>query len=200
MYVSVKIHTDYNCLPGVEVVGEENLVVKKEGICFCWEDHGFKLHVPENALPEGVSEYLVNMKASLTGQFKLPDGYELVSAVYWVRTPKNFTKPVKIEIQHCANFCDPSQLCFVRTSCTQNSLPYKFKVIDGGSFVPDAKYGVLSAARFSGHGVAKKVNPSERSCRYRAQVYYTVKQLPNYWFCRFVVTKDLEMCFTVRIF
>ena len=86
VHLFVKIHTGYNCLPGVEVVGEVELVVTKEGICFCWEDYGFKLHIPENALPEGVSEYLVNMKASLTGQFKLPDGYELVQCFHKMET------------------------------------------------------------------------------------------------------------------
>ena len=42
--------------------------------------------------------------ASLTGQFKLPEGHELVSAVYWVTTPGKFTKPVTIEVQHRGKF------------------------------------------------------------------------------------------------
>ena len=60
--------------------------------------------------------------ASLTGQFKLPKGHELVSAVYWVATPGKFTKPVTIEVQHCGKFESGSELHFVRTSCTQKSL------------------------------------------------------------------------------
>ena len=55
----------YNRIHGIEVVGEVELVVTKEGMNFQWMDHGFKLHVPENALPEGVSEYSINIKASL---------------------------------------------------------------------------------------------------------------------------------------
>ena len=72
-----------------------------------------------------------------------------------MKTPGKFTKPVAIEVQHCANFNNPNQLCFVHASCTQKSLPYKFKVINGGSFVFDSKYGVLFTTNFSGIGVAK---------------------------------------------
>ena len=174
-------------------------MVTNEARNFHWKDYGFKLHVPENALPEGTPEYHVNIKASLSGHFELPEGYELVSAVYWVATPGKFTKPVTIEAQHCANFSNPSQLCFVRTNCTQKSLPYKFKIVDGGSFTCGSKYGVLSAPHFSGNGIAKEVTPGEHSCQYCAQVYFTAK-LRDYWYCHFVITKDLEMCLTVSTY
>ena len=197
MSVSV-IVSGYNSFLGVEVVGEVKLVVTNEAMNFQWKDHGFKLHIPENALPEGIPEYSVNIKASLSGQFKLPEGYELVSAVYWVKTSGKFTKPITIEVQHCANFSDSKQLCFVCTSHAQKSLPYKFEVIDGGTFTLPNKYGTLSTTHFCGTGVAKKVEPNEHSCQYCAQVYFTVKSLKNYWYyCHFVVTKDLEMCLTV---
>ena len=195
---SIIIHIGYPGIPGVEVVGEEELLVTNKTISFHWKDYGFKLHVPENALPEGTPEYVFNIKASLSGQFELPKGYELVSAVYWVTTPGRFTKPVTIEVQHCANFIEASQLHFVRTSCSQKSLPYKFEMIDGGSFSLGSKYGVLSTTHFSGTGIAKEVTPGEHSCQYCAQVYFTVKHLQDHWYyCHFVVTKDLEMCFAV---
>ena len=196
----------YFCVPGynsilrVEVVGEEELVVTNKGMNFQWKDHGFKLYVPRNALPEDIPEYSVNIKVSLAGQFELPEGCELVSPVYWMATQGKFTEEVTIEIQHCANFSDPNQLCFVRTSCTQKSLPYKFKVINRGSSVFQSRYAVLSTTHFSGIGVAKKVEPDEQSCQYCAQVYYTVKNLEDYWYyCHFVVTKDLELCLAVSI-
>ena len=182
---------------GVEVVDEQELVVTNDGKNFQWKDRGFKLHIPANALPEGVPEYSVNIKVSLAGHFELPESYELVSAVYWLDNPERFTKPLTIEAQHCANFSNPSQLCFVGTSCAQKFLPYKFKVIDGGSFSLGSKYGVLSTTHFSGTGVAKKVTPGEHSCQYCAQVYFTVKHLQDCWYCHFVITKDLEMCLTV---
>ena len=196
LLVTLLLYSGY--LRGAEVVGEIDLLIKNEATTFLWEGHGFKLNVPKNSLPEDVSEYPVNIKASLTGQFELPEGLELVSAVYWVYVPGQFMKPVTIEIQHCANFSSPSQLHFVRTSCTQKSLPYKFEVVDGGSFTPCSKYGALSTTRFSGNGIAKEVAPGEHSCQYCAQVYFTVKHLKDYWYyCHFVVTKDMEVCLTV---
>ena len=183
---------------GVEVVGEVKLVVTNEAMNFHWKDHGFKLHVQDNSLPEGIPEYSVDIKASLAGQFELPEGYELVSAVYWVATPGNFTKPITIEAQHCANFSDPNQLHFVYTTRAQKSLPYKFKVMDEGKFTLGSKYGALSTTHFCGIGVAKKVEPNKQSCQYCAQVYFTVKSLRKHWYyCHFVVTRDLEMCLTV---
>ena len=71
-----------NSFPGAEVVGEMDLVVTNEAMNFQWKDHGFKLHVPENALPGSISEYSVNIRVSLAGQFELPENYELVSTVY----------------------------------------------------------------------------------------------------------------------
>ena len=198
----------FDSVLGVEVVGQVELVVTNETMSYKWNDHGFKVHVPENSLPESTSIYPVKIKASLSGQFELPEGYELVSAVYWVTTSKKFTKPITIEVQHCAHFSNPNQLHFVHTihapkslDCTipaKKPLPYKFQVIDGGTFTLGNEYGALSTAHFCGIGIAKKVEPSELSCKYCAQVYFTVKNLEDYWYyCHFVVTKDLEMCLAV---
>ena len=188
----------YDDVCGVEVVDEKILVVTNETMSFKWKDHGFKLHVEDNSLPEGIPEYSVNIKASLSGQFELPEGHELVSAVYWVKTSGKFTKPITIEVQHCANFSDPNQLCFVSTSRAKKPLPYKFKVIGGGSFTLGNKYGALSTTHFCGTGIAKKVERNEHSCQYCAQVYFTVKSLKDYWYyCHFVVTKRLDTCLTV---
>ena len=81
-------------------------MVTNAALSFSWKHHGFKLRVPENALLEGTSNYLVNIRVSLAGQFELPKGYELVSAVYWVAASGKFTKPVTIEVQHCVNFSE----------------------------------------------------------------------------------------------
>ena len=198
IYMYLLFHLDYDSFLGVEVVGEKELLVTNEAMNFQWKDHGFKLHVPKNALPEGISEYSVNIKASLAGQFELPEGYELVSAVYWVKTSGKFANPIMIEVQHCANFSDPNQLHFVCTSRAKKSLPYKFTVIDGGAFTLGNEYGALSTTHFCGIGVAKKVEPNEHSCKYCAQVYFTVKHPKDYlYYCHFVVTKDLEMCLAV---
>lgn len=135
----------------------------------------------------------------INGQFELPKGYQLVSAIYWVKTAGSLKKnPVTLHIEHCANFNNPDQLYFIWASCEQESIPYKFKVIDGGTFTLANKYGVLSTTHFCGTGVAKEVKPNEHSCKCCAQIYFTIKNLDDYlYYCHFVVTKELEMCLTV---
>ena len=44
-------------------------------------------NVPDNAFPPGAEKYEVNVKASLSGQFQLSDGMELVSGINWLLTP-----------------------------------------------------------------------------------------------------------------
>ena len=195
---SLSRNTDYKDIPGVVVVCEQKFVITNEAMSLPWKDCGLVLHVPEKALPKDTSKCLVSIRVSLAGHFELPEGYELVSAVYWVAAPRKFTKPVTLEVQHCANFNKSNQLRFVCTSCTQKHLPYKFEFMDGGLFTSGSKYGTLSTTHFSGIGAVKKVTPGEPSCRYCAQVYFTVKSLQDYWYyCHFVVTKDLEICHTV---
>ena len=197
-FTSVSHTPDYNSFDGVELVGQVELVITKEAKHFHWKNHGFKLHIPENALPEGSAEHLVNIKASLAGKFKLNEGYELVSALYWVATSGKFTKPVRIEVQHCANFSNPDQLRFVSTSRADKSLPLTFKVIDGGSFILGNKYGTLCTTHFCGVSIVKKVIPEEHSCQYCAQVYFTVKNSKDHlYYCHFVITKDLDIYRTV---
>ena len=144
-------------------------------------------------------QYLINIKVSLAGQFELPKGYLLVSAIYWVKTPGSLKKPITLHIEHCANFNNPDQLHFIWASHEQESIPYKFKVIDGGTFTPANQYDGLSTTHFCGTGIAIEVEPNEHSCKYCTQIYFTIKNLNDYlyYYCHFVVTKELEMCLTV---
>ena len=98
------------------------------------------------------------MRVSLSGQFKLPSDCELVSAVYWMSCTYKFTKPLVVEIQHCAALSSDEQceqLIFVRTKCTQKELPYTFTEL-GGGFSHHSSYGSLSLIHFSGLGVGRR--------------------------------------------
>ena len=46
---------------GAEVVSEIDLLITNEAKSYSWEGCGFKLSVPRNSLPEGISEYRVNI-------------------------------------------------------------------------------------------------------------------------------------------
>ena len=148
--------SDY--IRGVDVIAETRFVLTKGAQSFEWEDYGFRLHAPKGSLPEGLDQCEVKVKVSLSGHFDLPEGSELVSAVYWVYSPHLFLEPLTVEIQHCAAITTPTQcaqLTFIRTKCTQKELPYSFKELDGGSFKPNTPYGSIPVTHFSGIGVAK---------------------------------------------
>ena len=123
--------------------------------------------VPKNSLPAEVSETQLSVQVSLSGPFQMPSNCELVSAVYWVSSPHKFTKPIIVEIQHCAALSNDkqcSQLTFVHTKCTQKELPYIFKKRVGGVFSPHSSYGSLSLSHFSGVGIIISP-PLQRSFR-----------------------------------
>ena len=158
-------------LPGVEVVGRTSVVVTNSGQSFYWSGYGFKLHSPPGSLPSGVDQCVLHIYASLAGQYQLPDNVVLVSAVFWVRCdpPCRFKQKLTIELQHCAKMTSSTKLTFVRAVCSQESLPYTFKKLEGrGSFSGQSSYGSLELDHFSGVGVAGE--DVERL--YTASLYY----------------------------
>ena len=143
---------------GAEVVAETTFNLTPEEQMFEFKGYGFKLHVPKDSLPAEVSETQLNVRVSLSGQFELPPECELVSAVYWVSSSHKFTKPLVVEVQHCAALSSDKQseqLTFVRTKCTQKELLYTFTEL-GGVFSHHSSYGSLSLCHFSGVGVGRR--------------------------------------------
>ena len=147
------------------------MVVTNSGQSFYWSGYGFKLHSPPGSLPSGVDRCVLHIYASLAGQYQLPDNVVLVSAVFWVRCdpPCRFKQKLTIEIQHCAKLTSSTKLTFVGAVCSQESLPYTFKKLEGrGSFSEQSSYGLLELDHFSGVGVAGE--DVERL--YTASLYY----------------------------
>ena len=66
------------------------------------EEHNVTITVPELAVSEG-DEVVVRAIVSLTGPYKLPDGYDLVSVFVWVGADYRFRKLVKVTIPHFAS-------------------------------------------------------------------------------------------------
>ena len=153
-------------LRGAELIAETTFTLTAEQQSFEFTGYGFKLHVPEASLPANVSETQLNVRVSLSGQFQMPPNCELVSAVYWVSNPHKFTKPLDVEIQHCAALSSHKQceqLIFVHTKCTQKELPYTFTELEKGVFGHHSSYGSLSMSHFSGVGIVqRKVHRSRR--------------------------------------
>ena len=135
------------------------------------EWNGLKLHIHEGSLPEGIHQCTIHIKASIAGEYEMPENSCLASAIFWVRCEPQctFIKPVTLEIQHCSTKKDISKLKIVRAFCSQKCLPYKFKPL-GGRFDADTSYGVIEVNHFSGHGVVEEGSASERL--YYSQLFY----------------------------
>ena len=145
------------------------IVHSSQGQLIKW--NGLKLHIHAGSLPEDLQECSIFIKASLAGDYEIPENTSLVSAIYWLRCEPQctFIKPITVEIQHCSTKQDLSKLKIVKALCSQKSLPYKFKPL-GGSFNADTFYGAIDMKGFSGVGVVDENPNSERM--YYSQLFY----------------------------
>ena len=81
---------------------------------FPWEKYGFILHCPKGAVSKDTE---VAVTALVSGNFKVPKGTVLVSAVYAISVSKPLLKSLTIELQHCIDLKNTGQtgrLKFVR--------------------------------------------------------------------------------------
>ena len=179
------------------MIGEVLLTIQNQGGLFEWKGYGFKLHVPEGSLPAGVSGCRIKIRASLSGQFQLPKDSDFISPVFWITAPCKFTKPVTLEIQHCAFREHDTTLCnlsFVSAKCSQKDLPYRFRQVDGGVFTLHSSYGSIQLSHFSGFGITGGKRTPRSYC---AHLYHTKKQTYD-WRYYFVITQDLDAKNMVR--
>ena len=186
---------DFFC--GVDVLGETEFTVPTQGDSFEWKGYGLKLHVSEGSLPEGMDGCRIIIRMSLSGHFQLPEDSDLLSPVFWISPSCKFTKPVTLEIQHCAFREDEavlSYLSFVSTKWSQRGLPYKFGKVDGGLFTTHSSYGIIQLHHFSGNAVTGRKRTPRSYC---AHVYHTMKQMYD-WRYYFVITQDLDATNTVK--
>ena len=159
----------------------------------------------ENVLPPAVDECRVHVKASLSGQFDFPKDAELVSGLYWLSSRHVFTRPVTVEIQHCAqeDAQHQSRLTYIVARCSQEELPYQFKSLEGGVFSPSSQYGTINLTHFSGLAVTsqphhprqsplQKLSQKVRAKRYCAQLYYSSSSIHG-WEVYFAIMWDIDL-------
>ena len=183
---------------GIQVIGETKFTFTTEGGSFEWKGYGLRLHVPEDSLPADMEECRVNIRASLFGQFQFPEDSELFSPVFWLTAPYKFIKPVTLEIQHCAfreDDANLSSLSFISAKCSQWSLPYRFRPVDGGVFTTHSSYGSIQLSHFSGFGITGRKRTPRSYC---AHLYHTMKKMYE-WRYYFILTQDLNAKNTVHI-
>lgn len=186
------------------MVGATSVSYTGEALSFTWLDHGFRLHIPEDALPSSVTDCSIQFKSALSGSFTLPDNAELVSGIYSIHNSQEFTKMATIEIQHFSTtdtMKEIEELCFIISNGDQ--LPYQFTYCDNGIFSMHNQYGAIKVRHFSKYGVARRkkqtrVAPYKKSSTshnlYRAHVLYMMKESPSNWDVVFCITQQAELC------
>ena len=173
-----------------------DFVVPTKGGFFEWMGYGLSLSVSEDSLPAGMKECSVNIKASLSGPFQLPEDSDLLSPVFWISAPCNSMKPVTLEIQHCASRHDASSssdLKFISAKCSQKDHLYTFRQLDGGVFSRYSSYGSIRLSHFCGIGIVGRRRTQRSYC---GQIF-TIKKKVSHWRVFFVITLNLDILRTV---
>ena len=144
-----------------------------------WVGAGFRVTIPEGALPAGHDEVSLKVQVSTRGQYDTGD-FKLASPVYWIQPSPDiqFVKPLTVEIQHCAKSESHQLLSFVVTRKRSHDgdgsydLPYKFTKLEGGKFTRVNCYGSIKLQSFSGVAVVSPHNtPIQFSCCVYGAVY-----------------------------
>ena len=181
------------------------MIETNKKLYFEWKGYGLKFHIPENVLPPKVDRSTLTIRALLPGQFELPPEYILCSAVYQIKAPVKFARPVTLEIQYCSSSenSDTTDLCFVVAHTATSKPPYRFEKQEGGIFSNNS-YGIISLDHFCYIGIIVRWLRSLFSTRsllqYCGQLYRICQQNPADWGLHFVITRDLDPEITVCSF
>ena len=167
-----------------------------------WKGYGLKLFIPSDALLPGVESCIITIRVGLSGPFQLPRHYDVISAVYDIRTTTELARPITTEIEHCAHCNSPRDSSnFTFAVADSKASPYKFELHHGGLFAPLSRYGSISIRHFSRFVILRYIGQwffSSPSLYYCAQVYYICKQLAD-WRVNFVITRDLQTEYKVCV-
>ena len=155
------------------LTAQTSVLITNSKQLFSWGDYDLSLYIPENSLPVNLQQCNIHIKASITGDYQLlPQDTHFVSAVFWFEcVPRcQFSKPLVLEIQHCAEPGNSSELQFVRAEVEQENAVFRpVSSITQAGFPTQNSYGFIELNSFSGYGVSKK---GAKKRQYRALVYY----------------------------
>ena len=122
---------------GSNVIASKTVQETNEKQIINWKGYGLRLHITPNLLPEGCSQFTLNMTVSSAKDCKLTvkDGI-LVSTVYSFHHylgKRRLRQPVTLEMQHCVSSSSYSLLHIVQSDC--ELLPCQCNhIVPGGRF------------------------------------------------------------------
>ena len=140
------------CLSDVQVAEKKLFLVQGDKPQLMnWERFGLRIGVEEDSLSSSETVEVATT-ALVGGEFKFPKNTVLVSAVYAVTVSKRLLKPLRLEIQHCVDLTGQAGLSkylkFAIAPVSTPSLPYQFRIIEGGEFSCDSRYGSIERKEF----------------------------------------------------
>ena len=175
-----------------EVLAETVIEVTGDGHqSLSWSGHGFRLTIPAGAVPVG-STIRLAVKAILTGEFDLPESFQLVSAIFWIKATQLFSRDVTLHLHHCGvieSKAQCSQYKFVAGRCSQPHLPYKLVLREEGVFTPHTREASISIKQFSFYAV---VGDEASELFYNGQAFYQPVEGVYVWKVDYVITKDIS--------
>ena len=185
----------------MDVCAEATLIITNASQNFVWEGYGLKLRIPMNCLPPEIQQCVINIEASVSGEYEFPDSTHPTSAVFWLRCEPRckFTLPISVEIQHCGKSRDVSKLSLVKACCSQAELPYRFEKLQGNHFYDEDSFSYVAneLTSFSGVGV---VQEGSQDKHYAARLFYLCRTVCKEYEIHFVVTWDTKAHITVQAY
>ncbi|XP_019854901.1 PREDICTED: uncharacterized protein LOC100636542 [Amphimedon queenslandica] len=124
-----------------------------------WEKYGFRLECPQGAVSKDTE---VAVTAIAGGNFKVPKGTMLVSAVYAISVSKPLLKPLVIELQHCVDLKYESQTRCLKFVSGPLKHPYQLSLVEGGgSFSIGNRFGSIKRDTFSFNGIVAEMSDGD---------------------------------------
>ena len=177
----------------------KELVYSGEEIKLQCEEHGIFMHFPESETKTEITTTVSSLNIS-SDDCVLPDGAELVSAVYQIHVSEALPS-VDLEIQHCVHLSNSYEALFMRFvhSNSEQGSPYHFTVIDGGQFEPLSRYGKIKLSSFCKIALVVFLKRLFISPIIYATNLFRTLTSPGKYEVHVVVTKDLNVNITVGI-
>ena len=176
---------------------------------FSWDQFGLNLYIPQDSLPKDIQQCTIHMKISTTSDHhQLPQNMHFVSPVYLIKCrPRcQFSKPLILEIQHCAKQDNIHKVCFIKST----SANLRFSTIDPGDgkadhvyyscFPQHCSFGFIELDKFCKFAVAQtQIERDSCQQRYRANIFYE-RENPRRYKVHFVILWDIDAHNDVRPF
>ena len=145
--------------PNICFLGEPlKFTVKSDPVDISLPGLNVSLKIPSNAVSLDNTVNVV-MGACLSGSFKYPEGYEPLSAVYFISVDSTFEKEVELTFDHFAHIETEQQAsalkCFMAKSTLEDGeQEYKFSQMTSGKLTVGETQCTLVTRHFCGACVA----------------------------------------------